>query len=81
LWLKEIAPSDALRKWFAHDPKRWTEFKARYRKELSGKKYLMLQLRKLVAEHNNITLLYGARDQVHNEAAALLSFVKPARSS
>ena len=81
LWLKEIAPSDALRKWFGHDPQRWTEFKTRYRKELRGKKDLVLQIKKLQAEHDNVTLLYGARDQLHNEAVALLSFIKPARSS
>jgi len=81
LWLKEIAPSDALRKWFAHDPKRWAEFKTRYRKELRGKKDLVLQLRKLEAEHNNVTLLYAAHDQLHNEAVTLLSFLKPRRSS
>jgi uncharacterized protein YeaO (DUF488 family) len=81
LWLKEIAPSDSLRKWFGHDPQRWTEFKSKYRKELSGKKDLVLQLRKLQAEHGDVTLLYGAHDQIHNEAVALLSFIKSARSS
>src|SRR5579862_5563862 len=68
LWLKDVAPSDALRKWFGHDPKRWTEFIAKYRKELSGHKDLLGQIKKLEAEHGKVTLLFGARDESHNEA-------------
>ena len=80
LWLKEIAPSDALRKWFAHDPKRWTGFTAKYRKELSGRKDLVLQIKKLEAEHGSVTLLYSAHDQTHNQAVALLQILKGTRS-
>src|SRR5271163_1147582 len=68
LWLKEIAPSDALRKWFGHDPKRWTEFTARYRKELRAKKELLQEIKKLEVAHGTVTLLYSAHDQLHNEA-------------
>ena len=81
LWMKEIAPSDALRKWFAHDPKRWTGFVARYGKELSNKKELMRQIKELEAEHGAITLLYSARDERHNQAVALRQFIKGAHSS
>ena len=81
LWMKEIAPSDALRKWFAHDPKRWRGFVARYGKELSNKKEPMRQIKELEAEHGTITLLYSARDERHNQAVALRQFIKGAHSS
>lgn len=81
LWLKEIGPSDALRKWFGHDPKRWKEFTAKYGKELSGKKDLVRQLKKFEAEHGTVTLLFSAHDEEHNQAVALREFLKGARSS
>jgi len=70
LWLKDVAPSTDLRKWFAHDPAKWTEFQARYRQELkhSGKQISLL---KQQAAEGTVTLLYGARDQQHNEAVVL----------
>ena len=80
LWLKEIAPSNSLRKWFAHDPKRWTEFAAKYHKELTGKKDFLRQLKTLEAENGSITLLYSAHDQLHNQAVALRRFLKSARA-
>ena len=80
LWLKEIAPSDALRKWFHHEPARWTEFVAKYRKELASQKGLVQQLRKLEADHGDVTLLYSAHDSAHNQAVVLRQFVKGARS-
>jgi uncharacterized protein YeaO (DUF488 family) len=67
LWLKDVAPSDALRKWFGHDPKRWAEFAAKYRKELRGKKEVVQQLRQLEAEHGTVTLLYSAHDEEQNQ--------------
>jgi uncharacterized protein YeaO (DUF488 family) len=76
LWLKEIAPSDALRKWFGHEPERWDEFQVRYRKELKQKKELLAQVRQLEKQHRNVTLLYGARDESHNEAVALVKLLK-----
>ncbi len=72
LWLKEIAPSTELRKWFAYDPKKWNEFEERYKKELNSKKELIAQIKELEKEHKQITLLYGARDTEHNEAVVLL---------
>jgi|SRR5579863_2741871 uncharacterized protein YeaO (DUF488 family) len=80
LWLKEIAPSDALRKWFGHDPERWTGFAAKYRKELAKKTDLVRQVRKLERDKGDVTLLYGAHDTLHNEAVVLLKFLKGARS-
>jgi uncharacterized protein YeaO (DUF488 family) len=80
LWLKEIAPSDTLRKWFGHDPKRWTGFIAKYRKELTIRKDLVGQIRKLEKDHGDVTLLYSAHDPDHNQAVALLRLLKGARS-
>jgi uncharacterized protein YeaO (DUF488 family) len=70
LWLKDVAPSTALRKWFAHDPAKWTEFQTRYREELKSNKE-PLSLLKQEAAKGTATLLYGARDQQHNEAVIL----------
>ena len=70
LWLKEFAPSTELRKWFGHDPDKWKEFQSRYRKELRDKKELLQDLRRRSSEHT-VTLLYGARDEEHNEAIVL----------
>jgi uncharacterized protein YeaO (DUF488 family) len=81
LWLKEIGPSDGLRKWFGHDPKRWKEFAAKYRKELSGKKDLVQQLKQLEAEHGTVTLLFSAHDEEHNQAVALREILKGGRAS
>jgi uncharacterized protein YeaO (DUF488 family) len=81
LWLKEIAPSDALRKWFGHDPKRWTGFAAKYQKELTSRKDLVRQIQKLAADHGNITLVYSAHDSEHNQAVVLRRFLKRTRST
>ena len=70
LWLKEVAPSTGLRKWFAHDPAKWTEFQARYREELKMSTEQISQLKQEAAKRT-ITLVYGARDQQHNEAVVL----------
>jgi uncharacterized protein YeaO (DUF488 family) len=70
LWLKDIAPSTELRKWFAHDPARWTEFQRRYNKELHANKEAVDTLKQKAAK-GPVTLIYGARDQEHNEAVVL----------
>ena len=75
LWLKDIAPSTELRKWFAHDPARWTEFQARYKDELKQHKD-QLALLKQKAAKGPVTLIYGARDQEHNEAVVLLKLLQ-----
>jgi uncharacterized protein YeaO (DUF488 family) len=69
-WLKEIAPSTELRRWFGHQPERWPEFRRRYRAELRHRPELLDELRAL-AKDSPITLVYGARDERHNDAAVL----------
>jgi uncharacterized protein YeaO (DUF488 family) len=70
LWLKDVAPSTELRKWFAHDPAKWTEFRSRYLEELKGNKEQLSLLRQEAAK-GTVTLVYGAKDQEHNEAVIL----------
>ena len=70
LWLKDIAPSTELRRWFGHDPNRWPEFHRRYQRELAEHTAELDQLRALV-EQGTVTLLYGARDEQHNDAVVL----------
>ena len=74
LWLKDVAPSTDLRKWFAHRPDRWAEFQRRYFLEL-GTSAAIVELRAL-ADVGPVTLLYAARDEDHNEAVALAAFLK-----
>jgi len=70
LWLKDIAPTTELRKWFGHDPARWKEFQVRYRKELRADKEAV-NLLKQKSKEGTVTLVYGAKDQEHNEALVL----------
>ncbi|HTU33624.1 MAG TPA: DUF488 family protein [Candidatus Acidoferrum sp.] len=70
LWMKEIGPSDRLRKWFGHDPRRWVEFQKRYGEELRTNSQLFGELRGLRKKHKTITLVYSARDDQHNQAVA-----------
>ena len=69
-WMKDLAPSTELRKWFGHDPAKWEEFQSRYRKELLEKAPALQQLRHEGHTHV-VTLLYAARDEEHNEALVL----------
>ena len=69
-WLREIAPSDELRKWFGHDPKRWAKFAKRYRVELALHSSELQELRRR-AVRERVTLLYGAKDPKYNQAVAL----------
>jgi uncharacterized protein YeaO (DUF488 family) len=73
LWMKEVAPSTELRKWFGHEPEKFAEFKRRYKKELS--KDAFAELRKL-GQGKTVTLLYGARDPEMNQAAVLLELLR-----
>jgi uncharacterized protein YeaO (DUF488 family) len=70
LWLKEVAPSNELRKWFAHDPAKWPEFKTRYKAELKQNASQLALLKQATAK-GPATLLYGTRDTEHNEAVVL----------
>ena len=74
LWLKEIAPSDALRKQF-HKTEDWSEFKKRYRVELKDKTGLFAEIKKLEKEHKKVTLLFGRKDQKQNQAVILASIL------
>lgn len=69
-WLKDIAPSDGLRKWFSHDPNKWQEFKNRYIKELKNNSELIERL-KAVAKKEKVTLLFSAKDIEYNNAVVL----------
>lgn len=70
LWLKDVAPSTELRKWFGHDPGKWAKFKMLYRAELKAHGE-QVSLLKQAARKGTVTLVYGARDEEHNEAAVL----------
>lgn len=70
LWLKDIAPSDELRRWFGHDPSRWAEFQQRYRVEL-GTKAVPLRTLEDAVRQGEVTLLFAAHDELHNNAVAL----------
>lgn len=74
-WAKEIAPGNELRKWFNHDPARFAEFKTKYKHELQEKKDLLAAIKKK-AQHQRVTLLYGAKDEIHNQAQVLLELLK-----
>jgi len=74
-WLKDIAPTTGLRKWFNHEPEKWKQFITRYRKEISSSD-AMKELKADLREHKTVTLLFGAKDEEHNQAQALLEFLK-----
>ena len=73
-WLKALAPSTDLRRWFGHDPARWDDFRARYYDELQARPEALAQLR-VYLTRGPVTLLYAARDEEHNNAVALRDFV------
>lgn len=75
LWLKDIAPSAGLREWFGHDPAKWPEFQKRYQKELEANEETVAQLRNEL-KAGVVTLVYGARDEAHNDAAVLKSYLE-----
>jgi len=75
LWLKDVAPSPELRKWFGHDPARWNQFEQRYWKELKAHPDAVDLLRSK-ARHANVTIVYAARDEQHNGALALKEFLE-----
>jgi len=78
LWLKEIAPSTELRKWFGHDPDKWRGFRQRYKTELRNNKDLVKVLAEK-AKAGTVTLIYAARDEQHNEAVVLKEFLEATR--
>ncbi len=76
LWLKAVAPSDELRQWFNHSPEKWEDFKKRYKKELDGCKAFQELIH--IITINDVTLLFAAKDEKHNNAVALSQFLKDA---
>ena len=74
-WEKEIAPSTELREWFNHDPAKFAEFKTKYKHELQDKKEVLAEIKKK-AQHQRVTLLYGAKDTIHNQAQVLLELIE-----
>jgi len=75
LWMKEISPSAALRKWYSHDVAKWKEFGKRYREELKGHKEEVAELRKR-AKGGVVTLVYAAKDEEHNSAVVLKEYLE-----
>ena len=75
LWLKEIAPSNELRKWYAHDPKKWAEFRKRYFNDMDTKGELVNQIVQKTRE-GDITLLYSSKEEKLNNAAALKEYIE-----
>ena len=74
-WLKELAPSTGLRRWFGHDPARWLEFKKRYTQELQGHGDMVEDLRSR-CRNGTVTLIYGAKDTEHNNAVVLRDYLE-----
>ncbi len=80
-WMKDIAPSTELRRWFGHDPARWDEFERRYRVELAEpERSRLVEALAERATHGPVTLIYGTRDTAHNEAIVLCAVVSAARA-
>ena len=76
LWIKEIAPSNELRKWFSHDPEKWADFKKKYEAELKDKEDLLNRIRQIEKKRETITLLYSAKEEKYNNAVALEEALK-----
>jgi uncharacterized protein YeaO (DUF488 family) len=79
LWLKEIAPSGQLRNWFSHDPDRWNTFRKKYFRELQKNPEPIQRLRKLSRERT-VTLVFGAKDERHNNAVALKEYLESGKA-
>lgn len=76
LWIRAVAPSDALRQWFGHTPEKWLEFLRLYAAELDGNAQATAELLQALAAHRHATLLYAAKDVEHNNARALLDYLQ-----
>lgn len=76
LWMKDVGPSDALRKSFHHEAMKWPDFEKKYRAELQKKKAALAELKKLEKEHGTLTLLFGSKDVENNQAVVLAKLMK-----
>lgn len=70
-WMKDIGPSNELRQWFGHDPAKWSDFRKKYRQELKSKQAMLEELKGLAKKHDTLTLVYGAKDEKHNQAVVI----------
>jgi uncharacterized protein YeaO (DUF488 family) len=76
LWLRDIAPSTALRKWYGHEPERWAGFRRRYAAELKKQKDALAELRAVLKQHKTVTFLFSSKEEKLNNAAALKAYLK-----
>ena len=76
LWLKQVSPSNELRKWFSHDSEKWNEFKKKYHSELKSEKISLQKIKQIEKENKIITLVYAAKDDIHNNAIVLADELK-----
>jgi len=76
LWLREAGASPLLRKWFGHDPEKWETFRRRYFMELHKRPEVIQQLRGIIKKERNVTFIFSARDELHNNAVALKEFIE-----
>lgn len=74
LWLKDIAPSTKLRKWFNHEEEKWEEFKSKYIEELKQNQEVTTKLKGILEEYGKVTLLFGAKDEKHNQAVVIAEY-------
>jgi len=79
-WKKNLAPSKELRKWFAHDPDKWEDFRKYYRQELEEKKDILREILELEKQHGEVNLIYSARDEKHNQAVVLKKYLEELKS-
>lgn len=75
-WVRDVAPSTGLRKWFGHDPAKWEEFRKRYRAELDANPEAVAELQALLKQHPKATLLFMARDEKHANAVVLAEYLR-----
>jgi uncharacterized protein YeaO (DUF488 family) len=75
-WVRDIAPSTELRKWFGHDPAKWEEFRKRYRAELDANPEAVAELQALLKQHPSATLLFAAHDEKHANAVVLAEYLR-----
>jgi len=76
LWLRDVAPSDGLRKWFSHETEKWADFKTKYEIELKGKQELLHRIKQAEKEKGTVTILYSAKDEEHNNAVVLSAVLR-----
>lgn len=75
-WIKDIAPSSGLRKWYGHDPEKWPAFKEKYFAELDGRPETLIELKKHLSQTDTATLVYSSKERRYNNAAALKEYIE-----